>query len=105
MYKQLQFVHATVAKETLLLSDRLHIDNSNEKGQRNISYERQRHFIMLTGSIHDHRREFDIWTWWRIGKVDDSQPEVRGFYSRSSRHVHVGTFGKSFTFSCLCASA
>ena len=25
--------------------------------------------------------------WWRIGKVDDSQPEARGFDSRSSWHV------------------
>src|SRR6218665_3963408 len=30
------------------------------------------------------------------------QPEGRGFDSRSSRHV--GTLGKSFTYSCLCAS-
>src|SRR6218665_2952275 len=39
------------------------------------------------------------WTWWRIGRVDDFQPEDRGFDSRSSRHV--GTLGKSFTCSCL----
>ena len=42
-------------------------------------------------------------TWWRIGWGDYSQPEGRGFASRSSRHV--GTLGKSFTCSCLCASA
>ena len=42
-------------------------------------------------------------TWWRIGWVDDFQPEGRGFDSRSSRHV--GTLGKSLTCSCLCASA
>ena len=42
-------------------------------------------------------------TWWRIGRVDDFQPEGRGFDSRSSRHV--GTLGKSFAYSCLCASA
>ena len=40
-------------------------------------------------------------TWWRIGWGDYSQPEGRGFDSRSSRHV--GTLGKSFTCSCLCA--
>ena len=44
-----------------------------------------------------------LWTWWRIGWVDDFQPEGRGFDSRSSRHV--GTLDKSFTCSCLCASA
>ena len=42
-------------------------------------------------------------TWWHIGQVDDSQPEGRGFDSRSSRHV--GTLGKSFTYSYLCAYA
>ena len=42
-------------------------------------------------------------TWWRIGWGDYSQPEGRGFDSRPSRHV--GTLGKSFTCSCLCASA
>jgi len=42
-------------------------------------------------------------TWWRLGWVDYFQPEGRGFDSRSSRHV--GTLGKSFTCSCLCASA
>ena len=31
------------------------------------------------------------------------QPEGRGFDSRYSHHV--GTLGKSFTYSCLCASA
>src|SRR6218665_533123 len=41
--------------------------------------------------------------WWRLGCVDSFQPEGRGFDSRSSRHV--GTLGKSFTCSCLCASA
>ena len=54
----------------------------------------------------------DIWTathhqlrgtWWRIGWVDACQPKGRGFDSRSSRHV--GTLGKSFSYSCLCASA
>ena len=42
-------------------------------------------------------------TWWRLGWDDDLQPEGRGFDYRSSRHV--GTLGKSFTRSCLCASA
>ena len=42
-------------------------------------------------------------TWWRLGWDGDFQPEGRGFDSRSSRHV--GTLGKSFTCSCLCASA
>jgi len=42
-------------------------------------------------------------TWWRLGSDDDFQPEGRGFDSRSSRHA--GTLGKSFTCSCLCASA
>jgi len=42
-------------------------------------------------------------TWWRLGWDDDFQPEGREFDSRSSRHV--GTLGKSFTYSCLCASA
>ena len=42
-------------------------------------------------------------TWWRLGWVDSFQPEGRGFDSRSSRQV--GTLGKSFTCSCLCASA
>ena len=42
-------------------------------------------------------------TWWRLGWDDDFQPEGCGFDSRSSRHV--GTLGKSFTCSCLCASA
>ena len=42
-------------------------------------------------------------TWWRLGRDDDFQPEVNGFDSRSSRYV--GTLGKSFTCSCLCASA
>ena len=32
-----------------------------------------------------------------------TQPKGRGFDSRSSRHV--GTLGKSFTYSCLCAMA
>ena len=41
--------------------------------------------------------------WWRLGWVDSFQPEGRGFDSRSS--LHVGTLGKSFTCSCLCASA
>jgi len=46
-----------------------------------------------------------VWrgTWWRLGWVDNFQPEGRGFDSCSSRHV--GTLGKSFTYSCLCASA
>ena len=35
--------------------------------------------------------------------TESFQPEGRGFDSRSSRHV--GTLGKSFTYSCLCASA
>ena len=42
-------------------------------------------------------------TWWRLGCVDSFQPDGRGFDSRSSRHV--GTLGKSFTYSCMCASA
>ena len=42
-------------------------------------------------------------TWWRLGWDDDFQPEGRGIDSRSSRHV--GTLGKFFTCSCLCASA
>ena len=46
---------------------------------------------------------YDSGTWWRLGWDDDFQQEDRGFDSHSSRHV--GTFGKSFTCSCLCASA
>jgi len=42
-------------------------------------------------------------TWWRFGWDDDFQLEGREFDSRSSHHV--GTLGKSFTYSCLCASA
>ena len=38
-------------------------------------------------------------TWWRLDWDDDFQPEGRGFDSRSSRHV--GTLGKSLTYSCL----
>ena len=45
----------------------------------------------------------DWGTWWRIGWGDYSQLEGRGLDPRSSRHV--GTLGKSFTCSCLCASA
>src|SRR6218665_1629467 len=55
---------------------------------------------------------FDYGTWWDVvarGTCtvaprldDDFHPEGRGFDSRSSRHV--GTLGKSFTCSCLCAS-
>ena len=41
--------------------------------------------------------------WWRIGWDDDFQPEGRGFDSYSNRHVE--TLGKSFTCSCLFASA
>ena len=41
-------------------------------------------------------------TWWRIGRVG-FQPEGRGFDPCSNRHI--GTLGKSFTCSCLCASA
>src|SRR6218665_3126779 len=37
-----------------------------------------------------------------IGRGDDFQTEGRGFDSHSNRHV--GTLGKSFTYSCLCAS-
>src|SRR6218665_855114 len=37
--------------------------------------------------------------WWHIGRVDAFQPEDREFESRSIRHV--GTLGKSFTYSCL----
>src|SRR6218665_640078 len=37
--------------------------------------------------------------WWRIGRVDNFQPEGPGFDSRSSRHI--GTLGKSLTHSCL----
>ena len=49
--------------------------------------------------VHEHG------TWWRHGGAlaHYSQPEGRGFDYRSSRHV--GTLGKSFTCSCLCASA
>ena len=41
--------------------------------------------------------------WWRFGRVDAFHPKGHGFDSRSSRHV--GTLGKSFTRSCLGASA
>ena len=44
-----------------------------------------------------------MWTWWRLGWYDHFQPEGHGFDSRSSHQV--GTLGKSFTCSCLCASA
>ena len=37
--------------------------------------------------------------WWHIGRADAFPPEGRGFESRSSRHI--GTLGKSFTYSCL----
>src|SRR6218665_2818690 len=36
---------------------------------------------------------------WRIGRGEAVRPEGRGIESRSSRYV--GTFGKSFTHSCL----
>ena len=36
---------------------------------------------------------------WRISWVDAFCPKGHGFDSRSSRHV--GTFGKSFSHSCL----
>src|SRR6218665_252834 len=39
------------------------------------------------------------WAWWRIGRNDAFRPESRVLESRSSRHV--GTLGKSFTYSCL----
>ena len=42
-------------------------------------------------------------TWWRLGWVNYFQPKGLGFDSRSSRNV--GTLSKSFTCSCLCASA
>ena len=53
--------------------------------------------------LNDEDTDSSNGTWWRIGWVDDFQPDGRGFDSRSSRHV--GTLGKSFTYSCLCASA
>ena len=37
--------------------------------------------------------------WWRIARVDAFRPESRGFESCSGRHV--GTLGKSFTYSFL----
>ena len=37
--------------------------------------------------------------WWLIGRFDTFRPKGRRFKYRSSRHV--GTFGKSFTRSCL----
>ena len=40
-------------------------------------------------------------TWWHIGWGDYFQPKGRGL--GSSRHAR--TLGKSFTYSCLCASA
>src|SRR6218665_80409 len=39
-------------------------------------------------------------TWWLIVRVEAFRPEGRGFESRCSHRV--GTFGKSFTHSCLC---
>ena len=47
-----------------------------------------------------HRTQWDMVAPWL---VDSFQPDGRGFDSRSNRHV--GTLGKSFTCSCLCASA
>src|SRR6218665_2987965 len=38
-------------------------------------------------------------SWWLIGRFNAFRPKDRGFDSRSSRHL--GTFGKSFTHSCL----
>ena len=41
-----------------------------------------------------------LWTWWRIGRVEAFRPEGRGFESRSSSYV--GTLGKSLlTRNCL----
>ena len=37
--------------------------------------------------------------WFLIGRIDAYRPKGREFDSRSSRHV--GTLGKSFTYSCL----
>ena len=48
------------------------------------------------------RKRLNCGMWWHIGWVYDFQPGGRGFDSCSSHHV--GTLGKSFTFSCLCAS-
>src|SRR6218665_1993860 len=45
----------------------------------------------------------NCWPWWRIGRVDAFRPDGRGFESRSSRHV--GTLGKSFTYSCLYSAS
>src|SRR6218665_130794 len=41
--------------------------------------------------------------WWRIGRFGAFRPKGGRFESRSGRHV--GTLGKPFTHSCLCASA
>ena len=41
--------------------------------------------------------------WWFIGIFDAFHPNGLGFESRSSRHLE--TLAKSFTCSCLCASA
>ena len=76
-------------------------------------------YVMVSGTSSTRHRSFPgakgirlhssnavtAWcgSWWRLGWVDYFQPEGRGFDSRSCRHV--GTLDKSFTYSCLCASA
>ena len=49
--------------------------------------------------VWDYVHTTEHGAWWRIGWVNASELEGRGFESRSSRHV--GTLGKSFTYSCL----
>ena len=63
----------------------------------------ERDYLREVSQCHVKRSTSHRGTWWRLGWADDFQPEGRAFDSRSSRHVM--TLGKSFTYSCLCASA
>ena len=54
--------------------------------------------LLLSKSIKDLLQNG---TWLRIGWIDDFQPQGRGFDSCFSRHV--GTLGKSFTYTVVCA--
>jgi len=72
-------------------------------------FRRRSNFSCVSGGILRRRntRHTHYWytcgMWWRLGWDDDFQPEGCGSDSRSTRHV--GTLGKFFTCSCLCASA
>ena len=60
-----------------------------------------RYFLIQLNTIKFNH--IQCWAWWLTGRVDSYRPEGSRFESRSS--CHVRTLGKSFTCSCLCASA